>query len=390
MIEQAVILVGGLGTRLGSLTKKTPKPLIKIDRIPFLNYLIKYYSDNGIKKIVLLTKYKSHLFFKKYHNKVFKDTKIICFKEKSFLGTAGSLNNIINFLDKKFLYCNGDTFFKINLPLFESKFKKKFIGILACSEIQTHKKNRYTIFQQNKKKIISSGIYLFNRDKIKKYLIKKGSLENNVLPNLPKEKFKKISYKEKFIDIGTPNDLRKAKKFLLEKIKKKCVFLDRDGVINYDYGYVFKKQNFVFKKNVIKAIKYLNNHNYYVIVITNQSGIGRGYYNEKDVAKLHKWVNCRLILSGAHIDKFYYSPYFINSKIKKYRNGANFRKPNIGLFEKALDEFNIEKKGSFFIGDKDTDEKAAKKFNIKYLNVDNKTDLYNLLRNKMFKLQKKY
>ena len=74
------------------------------------------------------------------------------------------------------MYCNGDTFFKINLPLFESKFKKKFIGILACSEIQTHKKKRYTIFQQNKKKIISSGIYLFNRDKIKKYLIKKGSL----------------------------------------------------------------------------------------------------------------------------------------------------------------------------------------------------------------------
>ena len=154
-------------------------------------------------------------------------------------------------------------------------------------------------------------------------------------------------------------------------------------MINYDYGYVHKKENFVFKKNVIKAIKLLNRKNYHVIVISNQSGIGRGYYKEKDVIHLHGWINKKLNFYGANIDKFYYSPYFAYSKNKKYRIRSVLRKPNIGLFQKAFNEFNIIKKGSFFIGDKETDRITAKNFKIKHFNVDNDTDLYNFIEKKL-------
>ncbi len=165
--------------------------------------------------------------------------------------------------------------------------------------------------------------------------------------------------------------------------KKKCVFLDRDGVINYDYGYVYKKEKFKWKKNVIKAIKLLNDNGFLVIVISNQSGVGRGFYSHLDVKKLHTWINKKLISYEAFIDRFYFSPYFKFSTNKKYRLGEKFRKPNTGMFKKAMEDFKIDKNNSYFIGDNDSDRKAAKKFKIKYFNVDNNTDLYSLIKKKL-------
>ena len=154
-VKQVVILVGGLGTRLKSLTKKTPKPLIKVNGKPFLYYLINYYAEYKISKIILLTKYKHQTFFKRYHNKKFNNLKIKCFREKNFLGTAGSLRNVLKILDKRFVYCNGDTFFNINLFKFQTKLKKNQIGILACSVSQNNEK-RFTTFKNDNKKLISS------------------------------------------------------------------------------------------------------------------------------------------------------------------------------------------------------------------------------------------
>ena len=89
----------------------------------------------------------------------------------------------------------------------------------------------------------------------------------------------------------------------------KAAFLDRDGVINKNYGYVHSLDNFVWLKNVKKAIKFLNDKNYKVIVISNQSGIARKFYTEKDVIRLHKWMNSELKKINAKVDKFYFCPY---------------------------------------------------------------------------------
>lgn len=382
MINQAVILVGGKGLRLGKITKKTPKPLLKINNKPFLDYLINYFIRFKVTNILLITKYKHELFKKRYHNKKIGKVAIKCIRQNKFLGTSGSIKEVLNKLNDKFFLSNGDTIFDINLFDFQRKFKDKFAGILACSNIQEISK-RYSLFNLNGQKILSSGIYLLKKNNIKKFLICPGSLENDVINKIPKNKFKTISYSKKFIDIGTKKDLKRANRFLSNFEKKKCAFLDRDGVINYDFGYVYKQNNFKWKKNIFKAIKFLNDNNYYVIVITNQSGIGRGLYSYKDVESLHDWINKKLFNHGALIDRFYYAPYYKFSKNKKYRKGKNLRKPNTGMFEKAKKEINIDLKRSFYIGDNQTDRKAAKKFKIKYFNVDNKTDLYNLLKKKI-------
>ena len=378
MVDQVFILVGGKGSRLGNVTKKNPKPLIKVNKKPFLDYLISFFIKFNFREIILLTNYQSKKFFKKYNKKYIRNTRIICLNEDEYLGTSGSLKNSLGQAKKQFMLCNGDTFFDINLFDFIKKFDNNKVCSLACSSSQKNLK-RYSSFSHKNNKYVSSGIYLFNKKKIKKFLIEKGSLENEVLKKIPKKDIKFVKYKKKFIDIGTPKDLKKANKFLKSCFRKKCSFLDRDGVINYDLGYVHKRKNFFWKKNVIKTIKYLNDNNYYVIVISNQSGIGRGLYKEEDVEKLHTWINQELSKKGAYIDKFYYAPYYEYSKNKKYTKGKKNRKPNIGMFLRAFYEFDIIKKSSFYVGDKDIDKIAAKNFGIKYLNVNNNSDIYNVL-----------
>ena len=114
-IDQAVILAGGLGSRLGNITKKIPKPLIKVNGIPFIEYIIENFSRFGIKKILILTSYKSKHFFKKYHNKTLYGLKIRCHDEKKAKGTGGALLDAKKKLDNFFYLCNGDTFFNINI-----------------------------------------------------------------------------------------------------------------------------------------------------------------------------------------------------------------------------------------------------------------------------------
>ena len=126
--DQAVIFVGGLGTRLGKITKKVPKPLIKVCKKPFIEHLILFFSKQGIKEIILLSGYKKKLFKKKYHNKTFfNSTKIICCEEIKPLGTGGSLLNAKKFLKKNFFLSNGDTYFDFNLQDLPLNTKKKIL-----------------------------------------------------------------------------------------------------------------------------------------------------------------------------------------------------------------------------------------------------------------------
>ena len=167
--------------------------------------------------------------------------------------------------------------------------------------------------------------------------------------------------------MGVPSSLKKKlPKFLDDIYFKPCLFLDRDGVINKDTGYVYKQRDFIWRKNIFKFIKKYNDKNFYVVIITNQSGIGRGYYKEKDLFKLNKWMNEKIRSKGGNIDNIYFAPYFKNSKIKKYRKEKNLRKPNVGMINKAKKDFKINIKKSIFVGDSDIDKQTAINSGIKY------------------------
>tara|TARA_B100000902_G_scaffold148965_1_gene145580 strand:- start:254 stop:793 length:540 start_codon:yes stop_codon:yes gene_type:complete len=178
MVSQAVILCGGLGTRLGAITKKIPKPLIKIGNKSFLDYLIDRLVQNKINKILLLCSYKSEHFFKKYHNKkISNKIKISCVNEKKPLGTGGALINAINKLDDYFYLLNGDTYFDGDLLQLQEDFdKKNFDIILSTKKLFNDrygdlkiKNNKVLSFQKNKKKVISNinlGTYIIKKKNI--------------------------------------------------------------------------------------------------------------------------------------------------------------------------------------------------------------------------------
>ena len=300
-LNQAVIFCGGFGTRLGSLTQKTPKPLIKVYKNKSILDIIIYNLERfGIKKIFLLCHYKFHLFKNMYHKKIFKNCEIECVYEKKLLGSAGSLYKIKNRLEKKFLVCNGDTFFDFNLLDLFFSFKKSNLGIISVASVKD-KSSRYSKikltkdkinsfdYNQDKNTLINSGIYIL-RKKIFKYFKKSKSLEKEVFNLIIKKnklqgKIYDSSY-NLFIDIGVKKDLFRSQSFFKKIYKKKAVFLDRDGIINIDKGYTFKSKDFYWRKKIKKLIKYLNDKNYFIFVITNQSGVGRGYYKENDVDDL--------------------------------------------------------------------------------------------------------
>ena len=148
--------------------------------------------------------------------------------------------------------------------------------------------------------------------------------------------------------------------------KKKCFFFDRDGVINKDLGYIYKKSNFKIYTKVAEAIKYLNLKNFIIIVITNQSGIGRGLFSFNQLESLHTHMKKVILKKGGKIHDIYFCPYHPTKGIGKYRKKSKDRKPNNGMIEKAVRKWNIDRSKSFMIGDNRVDFLCAKKSKIKF------------------------
>ena len=147
-------------------------------------------------------------------------------------------------------------------------------------------------------------------------------------------------------------------------MNKPAAFLDRDGVINKEKEYLYKIDDFEWIYGAKESIKYLNDNGYYVFVVTNQSGISKGYYSEKDVIILHNYINHELKMVNAHIDEFFISPYHPNN-INEYLNLSHLRKPQTGMLDLAANKWSIDKSKSFLIGDKKTDIECAEKFSIR-------------------------
>ena len=146
---------------------------------------------------------------------------------------------------------------------------------------------------------------------------------------------------------------------------KPAVFFDRDGVLNVEKGYVYKISDFEWMKGAKEAIKYLNEADYLVFVVTNQSGISRNYYSEQDVLELHQYMANELSKVNARIDEFFYSPWHPDGVNKDYERVSHLRKPSPGMLELAQSKWPINKTSSFLIGDQLTDLKAAENFGIK-------------------------
>jgi len=135
----------------------------------------------------------------------------------------------------------------------------------------------------------------------------------------------------------------------------KALFLDRDGIINEEVNYACRPDQITFLPDIFDLCTKAEQQGYLIFVVTNQSGVARGYYTEKDVQALHRWMGEEFLKRGICISKFYYCPFYRDADIEKYRQDSELRKPRPGMILKAQEEFSLDLSRSLMVGDRESD-----------------------------------
>jgi D-glycero-D-manno-heptose 1,7-bisphosphate phosphatase len=138
-----------------------------------------------------------------------------------------------------------------------------------------------------------------------------------------------------------------------------AVFFDRDGVLNEDDGYAFEPSKIRWIKGAREAVRAVNQAGYLAFVVTNQSGVARGFYGEHQVRALHEWMAGQLADAGAHIDEFAYCPHHPEGTVAEYRQTCSCRKPQPGMITELAKRHSVDIRRSIMIGDKQSDLEAA-------------------------------
>jgi D-glycero-D-manno-heptose 1,7-bisphosphate phosphatase len=208
---------------------------------------------------------------------------------------------------------------------------------------------------------VNAGVYVVDRSILSRAGHLPASLEQDLFPALAAEgAMTGTSYRGYFIDIGIPEDFARAEIELTEQLRRPAVFFDRDGVLNHDSGYTFEAGKLQWIEGAREAVKAVNDAGYFAFVVTNQSGIARGFYEESHVHALHRWMADEMAVIGAHIDAFEYCPDHPDGTVERYRRVNDRRKPGPGMITDLLGRFPVNANTSILIGDKPSDLEAAR------------------------------
>ena len=371
-LTQCAILVGGLGTQLGALTHETPKPLLPIGRLSFIDYVLKEIVRHGLNEVVCLAGYHSAKVQEWMRSVRIPGVNLRMVVEPEPWGTAGALMAAKDILHDEFLLLNGDSIFDINLlDLTTWQPKGEWLGIVALKQMRDAA--RYGVVEVADEKIccfedravngsalINGGIYRLKRQILESIVSVPSSIEHDVFPNLARNGLLRGRvYDRCFLDIGVPDAFEAAQSLLPTMVRRPALFLDRDGVVNKDIGYAHRPDQIEWIEDVFDAVKAANDAGLYVFVVTNQAGVARGYYDEFAVSKLHQWMNQEFMIRGAHIDDFAYCPHHPEAGTGPFTRACDCRKPAPGMIFDLADRWSVDLSRSALIGDKDLDLRAA-------------------------------
>ncbi len=380
-MRQAVILVGGRGTRLGALAAETPKPLVAVSGdTPFLDHVIADIARHGVEEILLLAGHMGNVVVDHYDNRRIRDAQVRVIVEGSPAGTAGALQGAADDLDDMFFMTNGDSLFDFNYLRLVHALREEDVGAIGLKRVADGTRfgtvdvdgHRVTGFREKDggttgPALISAGVYFLRKSILD--LIDKTpcSLEKDVFPQLAQTgRLTGVEATGGFIDIGLPETLREARATFADRMRRGAVFFDRDGTLTVDQdGYTHKPEDLVWQPGAIEAVRAVNDAGLLAIVVTNQAGVARGLYSEQAVCAFHTAMQSDLRMQGAHIDAFYHCPHHADGVIAEYTHDNHpDRKPNSGMLRRALAEWPINTEHSFLVGDSDDDIAAARALGI--------------------------
>ncbi len=388
---KAVIMAGGKGTRISSVAKDIPKPMISIEGKPVLEHEIYCLREQGFTDIIITVSHLGDIIMNHFGDGSDFGVNIEYYFEKEPLGNAGALFRIKDKLTEDFLLLNADSVFDIDFNRFVDYHREKGglaalfthpnshpydSGLIIADENMAvekwlTKEDDRPEFYKNR---VNAGLHIISPLLLEKEIdTPKIDLDRQILkPLAGTGKMFCYDSPEYVKDMGTPerykavcrdyrNGTVKAKNL---KSRQKAMFLDRDGTINKYVGFLRNIDDFELIDGAAEAIKKINASGYLAVVITNQPVIARGEVTYKELEEIHNKMETLLGLEGAYLDAIYFCPHHphkgYEGEIPELKIDCECRKPKPGLLIKAAKELNIDLSRSYMVGDGENDIKAGK------------------------------
>ena len=377
-VRQCAVLVGGLGSRLGALAADAPKPMLEVGGRPFLDWLLREVSRFGIEEAVLLTGHMSEVVEAALPGLVAglpRAMRIVVSREPVRAGTGGALHHAGPLLEERFLLLNGDSMLDVPLgPALACEEEEGVLGRLMLRRVEDA--SRYGVVETAGERVtafrsrpeggvggvgtINGGVYVLDR-RILAHVGPQCSLEGDVLPALAAAGALRATMGEGwFIDIGVPEDFRRAQVEVPRRLGRPALFLDRDGVCNVDHGWVGTRERFEWMAGAREAIAAATARGWHVFVVTNQSGVARGFYTEEDVRSLLRWMGDEVRRLGGTLDDARYCPYHPEAAVAAYRRVSDWRKPEPGMILDLVRAWGLDPARCVLVGDQESDMAAAR------------------------------
>lgn len=373
-IRQCAILLGGLGTRLGTLTRAMPKPLLDVAGQPFVDVLVGEALRRGFTDLLLLAGHAAdvvHDYADGLRARLPAGASVTVSVEPEPMGTGGGVRFAANYLADRFLLLNGDTWFDFNwLDLLRAVDGSPVVAarwVPTADRYESLKVDAYGRVERivprgtvAGKALINGGLYVLEKADILAFPAK-FSIESDLLPALvAQRRLQAIAREGFFLDIGLPESFAEAQLAIPRQRIRPALFLDRDGVLNHDDHHVGSVERLRWMAGAADAVRLANELGFYVFVVTNQAGVAKGHYGEADVLALHGWMAADLRHQGASIDDWRYCPFHPDAVVPAYAGVHPWRKPAPGMLLDLMAHWPVDRRRSLMVGDQPSDLAAAK------------------------------